>query len=120
MDVDVDMNMDVDRDDSPSAGSDVSQVSFVNDFKTLPASGPASHAHLINLSEYVGTANEDSTFKLQDAAVTALFSLSPSTLRSFLSPTVNTFKAIFGKRDVQLIIWRKGSEVFVRTPLNPS
>jgi hypothetical protein len=37
-------------------------------------------------------------------------------LKSFLSPTVNTVKAVFGKKDVQLVIWRKGLEVLVSTP----
>ena len=51
--------------------------------------------------------------KLQDAIVTTLFCVSPDTLKFFLSPTVNTFKAIFGKKDMQLVVWRKGLEVFV-------
>ena len=41
----------------------------------------------------------------------------------FLSPTTYTFKVLFkGDRgDKQLVIWRKGVEVFIGTPLsNPT
>jgi hypothetical protein len=98
---------------SESAGSEASQVSFKDDFETLPSSGPASHAHIIDIGEYAIRTKEDGALKLQDAIVTALFSVSPDTLKSFVSPTVNSFKAVFGKKDVQLVIWRKGLEVFV-------
>jgi hypothetical protein len=109
--------MDVDCPKSPtksdSAGSEGSHVSYTDDFETLPSSGPVSHAHIIDVGEYATCTKEDGAFKLQDAIVTALFSLSPDTLRLFVSPTVNSFKAVFGKKDVQLLIWRKGLEVFV-------
>jgi hypothetical protein len=105
--------MDFDSDSAPSVGSISSQVSYTNDYETLPANGPDSHAHIIDLSEYEDLVKEDGMFKLQDAIVTTLYGVSPETLVSFLSPTVNTFKAIFGKKDVQLVVWRKGFEVFV-------
>lgn len=105
--------MDVDRDQSPSSGSDTSQVSFVDEYESLPASGPSSHAHIIDLGGYVEKAKEDGMVKLQDAIVTTLFCTSAETLKNFLSPTVNTFKGIFGKKGIQLVIWRKGLEVFV-------
>jgi hypothetical protein len=105
--------VDVDSDSAPSVGSTSSQVSYANDYKPLPATGPDSHAHIIDLSEYEDLVKEDGMVKLQDAIVTTLYSVSPETLGSFLSPTVNTFKAIFGKKHVQLVIWRKGLEVFV-------
>ncbi|KAF1841917.1 uncharacterized protein K460DRAFT_358609 [Cucurbitaria berberidis CBS 394.84] len=107
--------MDIDRDESPSVKSDTSHVSFTNDCESLPASGPVSHAHIINIGEYTSCIKEEGAIKLQDAVVTTLFNVSPDTLMSFLSPTVNTFKAIFGKGDTQLVVWRKGLEVFIGT-----
>jgi hypothetical protein len=105
--------MDVDSDSAISVGSTSSHVSYTNDYKTLPASGPDTHAHIIDLNEYEDVVKEDGMVKLQDAIVTTLYSVSPETLISFLSPTVNTFKAVFGKKDIQLVIWRRGLEVFV-------
>ena len=72
-----------------------------------------AHVWFIDLGYFAEIAKEDGMIKLQDAIVTTLFRVSPETLASFLSPTVNTFKAVFGKKDVQLVIWRKGLEVFV-------
>jgi hypothetical protein len=106
--------MDIDSDhSSSSAKSDTSQVSFTNEYDSLPSSGPTSHAHIIDLGEYAEVVKEDGMVKLQDAIVTTLFCVSPDTLKSFLSPTVKTFKAKFGKKDMQLVVWRKGLEVFV-------
>ncbi|KAF1831370.1 hypothetical protein BDW02DRAFT_557089 [Decorospora gaudefroyi] len=93
--------------------SNTSQLSYTDDFETLPARGPTSHAHIIDVGAY---AKEDGAIKLQDAIVTTLFNVSPHTLKSFVNPTVHTFKAIFGKKDIQLVIWRKGVEVFVTHP----
>ncbi|KAH9871799.1 hypothetical protein J1614_006056 [Plenodomus biglobosus] len=107
--------MEIDSDTCPSMKSDTSQLSYTNDYVTLPANGPASHAHIIDLGENLACITQDGTVKLQDAIVTALFSLSPNTLRSFMNPTVNQFKAIFGKKDIRLVIWRKGLEVFIGT-----
>ena len=98
---------------SDSGKSDSSTSSYTDDFETLPSSGPASHAHILDLGDYAASIKEDGALKLQDAVVTALFNISPATLKSFVSPTVNTFKAVFGKKDVQLVVWRKGLEVFV-------
>ena len=98
---------------SDSGRSDSSTLSYTDDFETLPSSGPTSHAHILDLCEYAASMKEDGALKLQDAVVTALFNISPATLKSFVSPTVNTFKAVFGKKDVQLVVWRKGLEVFV-------
>jgi hypothetical protein len=105
--------MDVDSDHWTSRQSDIRHMSFVDDFESLPSSGPVTHAHIIDVSEYANPAKEDGKLNLQDAIVTALYNVSPDTLKSFLSPTVNTIKAVFGKRDVQLVIWRKGLEVLV-------
>jgi hypothetical protein len=105
--------MDINSDHSPSVKSDTSSIFFKDDYATLPSTGHLSHAHIVDLEEGVDLAKDDGMFKLQDAVVTTLFNVSPDTLRSFLSPTVNAFKAIFGKKDTQLVIWRKGLEVFV-------
>ncbi|KAF2852361.1 hypothetical protein T440DRAFT_488422 [Plenodomus tracheiphilus IPT5] len=107
--------MDIDRDNSPSIKSDTSQLSYTNDFDTLPANGPVSHAHIIDIDESQAFIKGECSTNLQDAIVTSLVKLSPTTLRSFMSPTVHNFKAIFGKKDIQLVIWRKGLEVFVGT-----
>ena len=98
---------------SDSGNSDSSTLSYTNDFETLPSSGPTSHAHIIDLREYATSMKEEGTLKLQDAIATTLFNVSLATLRSFVNPTVNAFKAVFGTKDVQLVIWRKGLEVFV-------
>jgi hypothetical protein len=98
---------------SDSGDSDKSTLSYTDDFETLPSSGPTSHAHIIDLEEYATSMKEEGILKLQDAIVTTLFNLSLTTLRSFVNPTVNAFKAVFGTKDVQLVIWRKGLEVFV-------
>ncbi|KAI2474552.1 hypothetical protein Ptr902_11428 [Pyrenophora tritici-repentis] len=111
--------MDIDYVDSPpsptkSESTQSSTLSYTDDFETLPSNGPNSHAHIINLGDYVYS-KEEGAVKLQDAVVTTLFNTSPDTLKSFLNPTVNIFEAVFGKKDVQLVIWRKGLEVFIGT-----
>ncbi|CBY00090.1 hypothetical protein LEMA_P076790.1 [Plenodomus lingam JN3] len=103
------------RDTSPSTKSDTSQLSYTNDYNTLPATGPTNHAHILHLPETNASSTQDDNPKLQDALVTTLFHVSPAILQSFMSPTTHTFKAIFGKKDIQLLIWRKGLEVFVGT-----
>ncbi|CAN9085934.1 unnamed protein product [Alternaria alternata] len=100
---------------SDSGDSDKSTLSYTDDFETLPSSGPTSHAHIIDLEEYATSMKEEETLKLQDAIVTTLFNVSLAILRSFVNPTVNAFKAVFGTKDVQLVIWRKGLEVFIGT-----
>lgn len=90
--------VEIDRDHSPSVNSDSSARSFRSDFETLPASGPINHAHVIDMAEYAATMKEQGTTELQDAVVTTLFNVSIDTLRMFLSPTVNSFKAVFGKK----------------------
>jgi hypothetical protein len=111
-----DMTMDIDSDHSASVQSDAGHMTFVDDYESLPPNGPLAHAHIIDVNEYASPDKEDGMLMLQDAVVTTLYSVSPDTLKSFLSPTVNTVKAVFGKRDVQLVIWRKGLEVLVSTP----
>jgi hypothetical protein len=111
-----DMTMDIDSDHSASVQSDAGHKTFVDDYESLPPDGPLTHAHIIDVNEYASPDKENGTLMLQDAVVTTLYSVSPDTLKSFLSPTVNTVKAVFGKKDVQLVIWRKGLEVLVSTP----
>jgi hypothetical protein len=110
--------MDVDSDTAASIQSDSSQVSFVDEYETLPSNGPRNHAHVIDLGEYTEAIKDYGMLQLQDAVATTLYKISPETLRSFLSPTVNTIKLVFGKKDVQLVIWRKGLEVFVSSCTN--
>lgn len=105
--------MDINRNRLSSVKSDSSQASYTDDFETLPANGHVNHAHIINLNEYATNGGDQGTAMLQDAVVTTLYHVSPETLQAFVSPTVNTFKAMFGKKDTQLVIWRKGLEVFV-------
>jgi hypothetical protein len=105
--------MNVDSDTAASTQSDSSQVSFINEYESLPSNGPRNHAHVIDLGEYADLVKDDGMLRLQDAVATTLYNVSPETLKSFLSPIVNTTKVIFGKKDVQLVIWRKGLEVFV-------
>ncbi|KAH7400759.1 hypothetical protein DE146DRAFT_717593 [Phaeosphaeria sp. MPI-PUGE-AT-0046c] len=107
--------MDIDSDYSASDQSDSSQISYIDDYENLPSTGRAMHAHVVDLGEYKEHGKEKAMLKLQDAIVTTLYNISPDVLKSFLSPTVNTFKAVFGKKDVQLVIWRKGVEVLVGT-----
>ncbi|RMZ71687.1 hypothetical protein GMOD_00006829 [Pyrenophora seminiperda CCB06] len=95
-----------------STKSDRGTPFYTDAFPTLPSTGPPTHAHILNLNNYASSAKQV-TIKLQDAIATTLFNISPATLEDFVNPTVNTFKAIFGKKDVQLVIWRKGIEVFV-------
>jgi hypothetical protein len=97
---------------SDSGKSDSSSLSYTDEFETLPSSGPTSHAHILDLGEYAATMKEEGALKLQDAVVTTLFNISPNTLKTFVNPTVHTFKAIFGSKNVQLVIWRKGLEVW--------
>jgi hypothetical protein len=105
--------VDVGSDNSESVKSDSSQLSYIDDYENLPSNGPRSHAHIVDLGEYADVVKDKDMVKLQDAIVTTLYNVSVDMLESFLSPTVNTFKATFGKKDVQMIIWRKGLEVFV-------
>lgn len=105
--------MDVDSDNAASIQSDSSQVSFVDEYESLPSNSPTRHAHVIDLGGYADLVKDNGMLQLQDAVATTLYNVSPETLKSFLSPTVNTIKAVFGKKDVQLVIWRKGLEVFV-------
>ena len=93
--------------------SSTSQIPFINDLALLPANGPTNHAHIINLSPEYDSESNKQGINLQDALATTLFKVSPTTLEFFLNPKTHTFKAIFGKRDTQLVIWRKGLEVFV-------
>lgn len=92
------------------------QTHFVDDYGRLPLSGHSTQAHVIDMEESARCSlTEEGSIQLQNAIATTLFNVSPETLKSFLSPTVNNFKAIFkpNKSDKHLVIWRKGIEVFV-------
>jgi hypothetical protein len=93
------------------------QIPFIDAFECLPSSGYKKQAHIIDTDAFAQYAEKEGTLQLQDAVVTTLYLASPETLKSFLCPTVHIFKAIFksNRGDKQLVIWRKGIEVFVRT-----
>ena len=95
-----------------------SQTLFTDTFECLPSTGFEKQAHIIDVDALTKHAEHEGTLQLQDAVATTLYLASPETLRSFLSPTTHTFKVLFkGDRgDKQLVIWRKGVEVFVGTP----
>jgi hypothetical protein len=73
--------MDIDSDNaSPvrasSIRSDSSNVSFVDEYESLPSSGPTKHAHLIDLGEYAEVVKDDGMLQLQDAVATTLYKAS--------------------------------------------
>lgn len=74
--------------------------------------------HLTTDQGHDGTSTSDVTspgkgpILLQQAVLKTLQNVSTDTLTSFLSPTTNTLKVVL-KSDKQLVIWRKGLEVFV-------
>jgi hypothetical protein len=98
--------MDIDCPISPTASdsSTLSTVSYTDSYASLLSNGPTNHAHIIDLGYYSDLAKNDGMLncKLQDAAVTTLYNISPETLKTFLIPTINTFKAVFGKRTSSL------------------
>ena len=55
---------------------------------------------------------DNGPIQLQQAVLKTLQNISTDTLTSFMSPTTNTLKVVL-KSDKQLVIWRKGLEVFV-------
>ncbi|KAF1921127.1 hypothetical protein BDU57DRAFT_488548 [Ampelomyces quisqualis] len=97
---------------STSATSTSSTISYTDSYARLPSRGPSTHAHIIDVGDYNAN-GVTGLLRLQDAAVTTLHNMSAEILETFLSPTINTFKAVFGKKDLQLVIWRKGLEVLV-------
>ncbi|KAH7380784.1 hypothetical protein BKA66DRAFT_419484 [Pyrenochaeta sp. MPI-SDFR-AT-0127] len=105
--------MDIDHTQSPPVYIDSAQLPFTDAYENLPANGPVAHARIIDLCDFISGTKQEGTIKLQDAVVTTLYNVSPDALKSFLSPTVNIFKAVFGKQDTQLVVWRKGLEVFI-------
>jgi hypothetical protein len=51
--------MDVDSDTTASIQSDSSQVSFVDEYESLPSNGPRNYAHVIELGEYAEAIKDD-------------------------------------------------------------
>lgn len=45
--------MDIDSDHMASDHSDSSQILYVDDYETLPSSGPATHTHVVDLGDYI-------------------------------------------------------------------
>jgi hypothetical protein len=92
--------MDIDRNDS---------MSPVNSKSQHPATYTGGQADTIPIN---AAGPNEISIQLQQAVLKTLQNISTDTLTSFLSPTTNTFKAVL-KGDKQLVIWRKGLEVFV-------
>jgi hypothetical protein len=92
--------MDIDRNDSMSPVNNKSQHPVID------TDGQADTS-LVNAAS-----PNEMTIQLQQAVLKTLQNISTDTLTSFMSPTTNTFKAVL-KGDKQLVIWRKGLEVFV-------
>lgn len=94
-------SMDVDRHDSMSPGKTKSSP-------PLPSANDEEHVGSVEDVASMRLA----TTQLKQEILETLRNISPETLASFLNPTSNTFKAVT-KGDKQLVIWRKGIEVFV-------
>jgi hypothetical protein len=99
-------------------------VEFTDCFKRLPASAPADHAHLVDLSKYHPDMEEESyDVKVWDAVCTMLFNISTETLNDFLDPNVRTFQLIQefdeGMSRAKLVIWRQSNKTLVSKRLPP-
>jgi hypothetical protein len=93
-------------------------MEFTNCFPRLPASAPANHAHIIDLSSYDPDLEEECYHvKVWDVVCTMLFNISKDTLNDFLDSSVKTFRLVQefeGSRDeTKVLIWRKGSGTLV-------
>ncbi|EMD60910.1 hypothetical protein COCSADRAFT_163328 [Bipolaris sorokiniana ND90Pr] len=88
-------------------------VAFLTTFAPLPATTPSSHAHIIN-----DFARGTSTPHLQDAIVTLLYNVSPSTLSTFLEPDIKEFRLVQTRRQgrdagEELIVMKRSRKVIV-------
>jgi hypothetical protein len=93
-------------------------LKFSGSFEHLPATAPANHSHIVDLSSYDPDMEEEQyDVKVWDAVITILYKLSEETVSEFLSSSVKTFQLVHGyeksRSDVKLVIWRQGSEVMV-------
>jgi hypothetical protein len=93
-------------------------VEFTNRFTRLPASAPANHAHVIDLSSYNPDLEEECyDVKVWNVVCTMLFNISKETLNDFLDSSVKTFQLVQefegSRSNTKLLIWRKGSETLV-------
>jgi hypothetical protein len=90
---------------------------FTDEYKALPADGPASHPHIVDVEEFKG-AEILPPAKVWDAIATMLFKISPDTLKKFLDPTVKEFKLVTKETAhtgfyADLVIWKRGQSVVV-------
>ncbi|EUC47134.1 hypothetical protein COCMIDRAFT_3847 [Bipolaris oryzae ATCC 44560] len=88
-------------------------VTFLTTFAPLPPSTPSSHAHII--SDF---AHGTSTPHLQDAIVTLLYNISPSTLSTFLDRDIKEFRLVQTRRrgrdaGEELVVMKRGCKVIV-------
>ncbi|EUC37159.1 hypothetical protein COCCADRAFT_86314 [Bipolaris zeicola 26-R-13] len=94
-------------------------VNFLTNFASLPATAPSSHAHII--SDFAcGT----STPHIQDAIVTLVYKISPSTLFTFLEPDIKEFQLVQTRRQgkdagEKLVVMKRGRKVIIGLA-NPS
>ncbi|XP_014556183.1 hypothetical protein COCVIDRAFT_38234 [Bipolaris victoriae FI3] len=94
-------------------------VNFLTNFASLPATAPSSHAHII--SDF---ACSTSTPHIQDAIVTLVYKISPSTLFTFLEPDIKEFQLVQTRRQgkdagEKLVVMKRGRKVIIGLA-NPS
>ncbi|KAJ4377853.1 hypothetical protein N0V83_000683 [Neocucurbitaria cava] len=96
------------------------EVEFLNGYEELPATAPVDHARIIHLPTFMPADGEfRSNIKLQDAIVTMLYNISPTTLEAFMNaPTVpGSFRLVQentdGSSDDKLLLIRKSDYVMV-------
>lgn len=97
-----------------------SRIEFLDSCSALPATAPADHAHIIDLSTFkLSTDRPERGIELQDAIVTMLYNISPVILTIFLNPPagLGTFRLVqkyINKSSTdKLVIMKKGDKVLV-------
>jgi hypothetical protein len=96
-------------------------VRFSDTVAALPSTGPADHAHIIDITSYTPpNGNENSNMQLQDAVVTMLHQIPLGTstaLTQFTDPAQPTFMLIQNWVDPRntdkLVICKRGNNVIV-------
>lgn len=63
--------------------------------------------------EQESSPDESKSNGLQDAVISVLSKTPNAALSQFFKPTTTTFKSVYRNKDLKLVIWRKGIEVFV-------
>lgn len=96
------------------------EVEFLENYEALPATAPIDHARIIHLPTFMTADGEyRSNINLQDAIVTMLYNISPTTLEAFMdAPTVpGSFRLVQentdGSSSDKLLLIRKSNYVMV-------